>query len=500
METYAATAQRRLSLWDKPALPPVEGEDPLGDRFIASRTAEARRATGTVYTPPEIVTAMTAWARRNATPSRVVDPGAGSGRFLLAAGRAFPDAELVGVEIDPAAAEVLRANIDACGLASRARVLVGDYRQTEIPPIEGQTLFIGNPPYVRHHDIGPEGKAWFIRTAAHYGERASGLAGLHLYFFLRTLQLAQPGDVGAFVTSSEWLDVNYGSVLRNLLARDLGGTALHMIDPRAMPFPGTNTTGAITIFNVGCRPEELRVRSVETLSELGDLSAGEAVPWVEVARNKRWSTIVRPVARPTGEFIELGELCRVHRGTVTGANDVFIAGHAPAGLAERFLVPSVTKARELIAAVDVLRDADRLRRVIDIPADLSDVAPEDLPAVERFLEWARGRGADRSYTARHRRAWWEVRLQAPAPIICTYMARRPPAFVRNLCEARHINIAHGIYPREPLGEHAMEALLTHLRTTVTTASGRTYAGGLTKFEPRELERVHIPTLEALRAV
>ena len=94
--------------------------------------------------------------------------------------------------------------------------------------------------------------------------------------------------------------------------------------------------------------------------------------------------------------------------------------------------------------------------------------------------------------ARHRRAWWAVRLYPPAPILCSYMARRPPVFVRNPCGARHLNIAHGLYPREPLGEAALTALLAHLRATVTAAAGRTYAGGLTKFEPGELERVPVP--------
>ena len=32
------------------------------------------------------------------------------------------------------------------------------------------------------------------------------------------------------------------------------------------------------------------------------------------------------------------------------------------------------------------------------------------------------------------------------------MARRSPTFVRNLGEARHINIAHGLYPRDPLSK------------------------------------------------
>src|SRR3546814_9284391 len=84
-----------------------------------------------------------------------------------------------------------------------------------------------------------------------------------------------------------------------------------------------------------------------------------------------------------------------------------------------------------------------LRRVINLPADLDELPRSVLPGIKRFLQWAKRQGGDQSYTAQHRRAWWAVGLKAPAPIICTYMARRAPAFVRNLCDARHINIAPG---------------------------------------------------------
>jgi hypothetical protein len=72
------------------------------------------------------------------------------------------------------------------------------------------------------------------------------------------------------------------------------------------------------------------------------------------------------------------------------------------------------------------------------------------------------------------------------------MARRPPAFVRNMTDARHINIAHGIYPRDPMSDATLDALAAFLSRTVTQAEGRTYAGGLTKFEPKEVERLLVP--------
>ena len=101
------------------------------------------------------------------------------------------------------------------------------------------------------------------------------------------------------------------------------------------------------------------------------------------------------------------------------------------------------------------------------------------------------------YVARHRNPWWSVGLRSPAPILATYMARRPPAFVRNLVGARHVNVAHGIYPREPLPDDLLDALAASLRTGVSVTQGRTYAGGLTKFEPSEMERIPVPNLAVL---
>ena len=98
-----------------------------------------------------------------------------------------------------------------------------------------------------------------------------------------------------------------------------------------------------------------------------------------------------------------------------------------------------------------------------------------------------------------RTPWWRVRLRAPAPILASYMARRPPAFVRNLAGARHVNIAHGLYPRERLSPPALDGLAAFLRRSVSQAQGRTYAGGLTKFEPGEMERLPVPAAALLPA-
>jgi hypothetical protein len=474
------------------------GGDPLGDAFCTLRSAEDRREQGATYTPSNIVNAMVRWAEdETASPARVVDPGVGSGRFLIAAAETFPAAQLIGVDVDPMATLMLRANAAVRGFSARLQVRLLDYRSLDLPAIDGPTLFIGNPPYVRHHDIGEKWKTWFAATAHRYGFKASKLAGLHIHFFLKTRQLAQPGDFGTFITAAEWLDVNYGSVLRNMLADGLGGAALHIIDPKAQPFADALTTGAITCFRVGNRPPTLTIRTVESLDDLAPLDAGRAVAWPEIARSNKWSLLVREQPPVPAGFIELGELFRVHRGQVTGNNAVWIDNEASCDIPRRFKRATVTGARELLKAGAELATAAGLRRVIDLPVDLSGLDTAERKAIDRFLAWARRLGAHESYTARYRRAWWSVGLREPAPVLCTYMARRPPAFVLNTAKARHINIAHGLYPVEPLDDRTLNDILAYLRLNIGTDGGRVYAGGLVKFEPKELERTPIPRVEEL---
>jgi adenine-specific DNA-methyltransferase len=472
------------------------GNDPLGDAYCQLVSAHDRRPLGQTYTPDVIVQSMIQWAVGQGTPGRIIDPGVGSGRYLLAAARQFPKSEVIGADIDPLATVMLRANVAVAGLQDRVAVQLGDYRELKVPVIDSPTLFIGNPPYVRHHQIAPHWKAWLQQTARKRGLDASGLAGLHVHFFLATAEHARMGDYGAFITSAEWLDVNYGRLVRQLLLDGLGGQSLHVLEPEAAPFADATTTGAITCFRIGDKPRSIKVRRVAKTGDLGRLDKGRLVSRQRLAEANRWSVLTRVTPKLPQGYIELGELCRVHRGTVTGANEVWVARDV-VDLPQRLLFASVTKAQDLFRAGERLTASDGLRHVIDLPVDLDELEPDERRKVDSFLRIAKRKKVHEGYIASNRKAWWSVGLRAPAPVLATYMARRPPAFVRNDVEARHINIAHGLYPRQQLGNEILDNLAAHLRTAVNLTQGRTYAGGLTKFEPKEMERLPVPGIDAL---
>ncbi len=268
------------------------GEDPLGDLFSTIRSPQIRRKKGATFTPLNIVDAILDRAAEYGLPQRVIDPGAGSARFLLAAAHRFQQASLTGIEVDPLPALIARGNIAAAGLTNRAEVLLEDYCSARLQKIDSPTLFIGNPLYVRHHLLKPQWKRWLVTEASRHGLSASRLAGLHAYFYLATLGKAAEGDFGSFITAAEWLDVNYGRLIRELFVGPLGGRRILVIEPTALPFPDAATTAAITQFQVGSRPKTVSMRCVRNLDELTQTGGDHEVRREHLQSERRWSHLI----------------------------------------------------------------------------------------------------------------------------------------------------------------------------------------------------------------
>jgi release factor glutamine methyltransferase len=82
---------------------------------------------------------------RREEPLRVLDLGVGSGALMCALLSEFTHARGVGVDISAGAAEVARGNIEACGLAQRAEIRLGDWTRGLEAPFD---LIVSNPPYI----------------------------------------------------------------------------------------------------------------------------------------------------------------------------------------------------------------------------------------------------------------------------------------------------------------------------------------------------------------
>ncbi len=484
----------------------AESMDGAEQRFMAENSGRQRKEYGVTFTPQWVVDIMvSALALDCADDDLIIDAGAGAGRFALAAAQALPAAKIIAMERDTSLGEIMRGTINSERLGNRVSVLSADFLRVDWPAPSGRTIFLGNPPYVRHHSIAREDKEWLREAGRQLGVSLSGLSGLHVYFMTRCFIRAKTGDRLMMILPSEWLETAYGVAIKAAILARCAKTTFYLFPPQTSLFGATMTTSVIVDLHFGEPTGAVYAAVVregadrlprETRRVLFPGRTPAAANWIQAGR-EAVSEIATERNDSPGE-IELGDLFKVHRGQVTGMNNVWIANNETRSLIpERYLFPTVTDAKEIIAQDGgVLDDASPLRRVIDLPSNLVCLESGERRRVVRFLALAESVGASRTYIAQHRRPWWSVRLREPPLIVMTYMARRPPRFALNVCGARMLNIAHGLYPKIPLNREQLMKLVRSLNDGGAAGFGRTYSGGLIKLEPGDAMRIRIPCLES----
>lgn len=235
----------------------------IGSIFEHLISPEERHKYGQYYTRAEVVDLINSFCIRSGSEA-IMDPACGGGTFLvrayarkreLAPGRPHDNLlnELYGVDVSPFACHLTTINLATrdliqaenypriarsdffdvtaksrfLSLPSRARAKgLGkiQHRDIEVPPLEA---VVGNPPYVRQEEIKSDkikGKGHPKRGTKEYyralvGKESqaqlSGRSDLHCYFWPHAATFLKPDGWLCLLTSSQWLDVEYGFRLQD---------------------------------------------------------------------------------------------------------------------------------------------------------------------------------------------------------------------------------------------------------------------------------------------
>ena len=478
----------------------LAGEDPLGDALISLRSREERRKTGSFYTPSTIVAPMVEWVLAQ-NPEIVVDPGCGSGRFAAAVARLSRETQLIAIDKDAYATLVTRAVLAV--LKPRfSRVENTDFLTMEtIHRTPGRRVgWLGNPPYVRHQLTTRAQKIRGVSMAATAGHSSIMTAGLHALFFTKTKLLSESGDVGCYVTPSEWVDNKSGGIVRDLFMNGLGGESIVVLDPESFAFTGVKTTAAITSFVVGSDSEIRRLALDVPVADLanGLRTIGADVATAALKTTRGWSRVAgNPTGMPDSGPI-IGDLFHVHRGTATGANGFWVMTKDKAkerGLS-KYAVSTITRAEEIISAGGTLRRNDDLKVTISFPKDADRKDDRDVDGFIRRGERADENGlvvSQGSNAQKRSKPWWSIAMSKPA-IVATYMARRPPTFAANPDRLAILNIAVGLEPKVKMDAATIVAVVKALNAAAAGFEEYAvrYFGNLRKFEPKTIIKLPLP--------
>ncbi len=501
----------------------------LQDRLDGERSASQRNKLGQFATPPalarEIVEYAASLLPNPAEPIRYAEPAIGSGAFYSALRTTFPPeriASAVGIEVDSrfvSAARSLWGESGLCVIAGDFADLIGSEAMPARP-----NLIVTNPPYVRHHHLSRDRKehlqSLVLRIA---GRKVNGLAGLYVYFLLLATEWLDDNGLAAWLIPSEFMDVNYGSVLRRYLTERVTLLSVHRFDPDEVQFDDALVSSAVVVLQKAAPA----LNATVCFSFGGTLSAprvAEDVPLSKLNHAHKWTaypslTPRETEARPAAPGLLLRDLFRIQRGIATGGNGFFIVPRERArdlGLPERYLKPVLPGARRLRGTV-IESDGDGYPaldpQLALIDCDLGEEAVRaEYPALWSYLETAAARGVREGYLVRKRTPWYRQEQREPAPFLCTYMGRgtgdrRPFRFIWNKSQAVATNLYLMLYPdgplrrllkREPDATATVFEVLQRITGDDLRSEGRVYGGGLHKIEPSELGRISAqPMVDAL---
>lgn len=467
----------------------------------------------TLYlTPPELARDIVEYTVSKLSPNtRSVDfgdPAVGTGVFFSTLLNFLPEDKIssaIGIDIDFKRVGETRKRWSHRGL----EVERGDYlHMDQLPP---RTLILANPPYVRYQRIPTAYRHKLQeRASVQMGMRISGQSSLYVYFLLLSHGWMKRGAVAAWLIPSEFMETNYGAVIRRYLTQRVELIRIHLFSPDKIQFENALVSSAVVVYR-NCPPNPDQTAMMSSGGTLLNPEHTEEVTLSELGYESKWKIprIRRCVSSSPPPRI--GDLFTVHRGLATGANSYFIMERSVAaqrGIPEVALRPILPKARTLETDV-IEREKDGYPRVSPQLCLLDCGLPEEeirtmYPSLLDYLETA-PEAVLTSTLVRSRRPWYRQEQRQPSPFLCTYMGRgsknyAPLRFLWNKSDAVATNTYLMLYPRKALDRLLTEqpdvlegvfALLKEISPQDLYTNGRIYGGGLRKIEPREFLNVRL---------
>lgn len=390
--------------------------------------------------------------------SRVLDLGAGDGRFARYG--SFDCCR--GVEIDPSRSKDVE-------LPSNASISHGCAFRYDG---RGYDACVGNPPYVRHHDLQ---RSWRDRIAERLGKdmgmELNRKCNLYVYFMILALMKAADDGLVSLLVPYEWVSRPAAAPLRRYVRQNDWNVDIYRF---TFPvFDGVLTTASISVIDK-------------------NESSGR---WNYFEVNRKGA--VKKKLRMTGSrysmlsYEDRGNIW-AHRGMSPGTQKVFTLTEGErihAGLRRKDVLPCVTTLRSVPRDLSLLTNASFKKRFVDAGKKCWLIRSHERKLSARLMAYldAVPEEARETSTCQDRDIWYKFDItKEPKLLVSTGFTSFGPKVIINSIGAHAIGSVCGIHSDQDIGLHALRDCLLSIDFEKRVVA---HAGSLKKIEMRQINSV-----------
>jgi hypothetical protein len=431
----------------------------LGLNTMRQRRTAYELSSSQVSTPSNVVALFWQLAKqRRSVFDKVLDMGAGDCRFALGA----PAQRYIGVEIDKR--RIANAKIPVNGQLSHGCVFrhsAGEY-----------DACIGNPPYVRHHDIEGDWKQGTVaRLAEDLGFALNKHSNLYLYFLCLGLIKTHDKGLVALVIPYEWVSRPSAQGIRHYIEENGWDVDIYRFNHPI--FKGVLTTASISIIDKQSQQGRWRYYNIndefDVVPRHGVTESAKGILSYE-RRGAMWA--LRGLSPGSQKVFTLTDGERIHNG-----------------LRKRDVVPCVTTLRHVPRGLKVLSQAAFRTHFIEAGQKcwlIRSYAKRRSDTLSAYLRSVPLSARD-SFTCKNQTPWFNF-LPHPVPrlLVASAFTSFGPKTIVNAVGARAVGTVFGIHAKTGI---PVRRLQRHLAKLDFEEQVVPHAKTLKKIEVKQLNAV-----------
>lgn len=472
----------------------------------ASKTLQERNKMGQFSTPYPLARQICEYIT-NYTGNSIesfLEPSIGTGVFYSALSDIATIHQAVGYEIDN---YYFKPTKD---LWNNHKINIINQDFLEAYPEEEFSLIIANPPYSRHHHILPETKVELSEKVKRlYNFKISGLAGLHIYFIILSTQWLKEGGYSCWLIPTEFLSVNYGIEFKRFLLSQVDLISIHSYDNSDVQFNDALVSSSVLVFRKSKSKSEYVSFSWGT--NINNPSKVIRIHKSDLNPNTKWTKeSILNKTQPDYSNITIGTFFNIKRGIATGDNNFFIISEdiiKAYGIPMEILTPTIPPPRKLKSNIYTKEEQTSDGLFLLSCNDSLETIKTKYEGLYKYIKKGIEDGVALRANCRNRSPWYSLERRKIAPILVSYMGRDtnssklPLKFILNPAGIIPTNSYLCLYLKDEyihnvnnLTYRELWKVLSSIPKEVLIAHGRSYGGGLLKWEPKELESIPCPEL------